>query len=249
MLRLVLVFIYFLPGCIYSQNIHVFYDTDLMDDIKKPVAVSFLKGALISNQKESLYYTLPKDTLVAYNGGEYFVEFEETPDFDLNKVTGDKMYKNISERYCMFQYFFGSKKTIIKDDEYNIKNWEITKNTRTILGYSCQEAVCSFRGRNYKAYFTSELPYSNGPFKFDGLPGLILEIISDDQTVHIYATEIKYTDLEISNPYSNEKKVTSWDDFKKEWKKLYDKQNSYHRTQGAEEDIFPNRQIEYYITD
>lgn len=55
-------------------------------------------------------------------------------------------------------------------------NWEIQDDTLTILGYVCQKAVCEFRGRKYETWFTMELPISDGPWKFSGLPGLILKI-------------------------------------------------------------------------
>lgn len=62
-------------------------------------------------------------------------------------------------------------------------NWEIAEeapdNSAGILGYDCRKATCRFRGRNYIAWFTPAIPVSNGPWKFSGLPGLILKIQDD----------------------------------------------------------------------
>lgn len=55
--------------------------------------------------------------------------------------------------------------------------WIIEPDTLTILGYACQKAIATFRGRNYVSWFASELPINSGPYKFQGLPGLILEIM------------------------------------------------------------------------
>ncbi|HTN68436.1 MAG TPA: GLPGLI family protein, partial [Dysgonamonadaceae bacterium] len=46
---------------------------------------------------------------------------------------------------------------------------------KTLLDYSCQMAVCNFRGREWTAWFATYIPVSDGPWKFGGLPGLIME--------------------------------------------------------------------------
>ncbi|MGV4414597.1 GLPGLI family protein [Chryseobacterium sp. T1] len=54
--------------------------------------------------------------------------------------------------------------------------WEVDeKSQKKILNYLCFKATTNFRGRMIEVYFTKDLPYSAGPFKFYGLPGLILE--------------------------------------------------------------------------
>ncbi len=55
-------------------------------------------------------------------------------------------------------------------------NWTILDSTTTFLGYKVQAAICSFKGRDYFAWFSSEIPVSLGPWKFSGLPGLIVSI-------------------------------------------------------------------------
>ncbi|MDR0541242.1 MAG: GLPGLI family protein [Dysgonamonadaceae bacterium] len=54
--------------------------------------------------------------------------------------------------------------------------WQMTADTMTVLSYLCQKAIIAFRGRQYEAWFAPELPISDGPWKFTGLPGLILAI-------------------------------------------------------------------------
>lgn len=55
-------------------------------------------------------------------------------------------------------------------------DWKIQSDTMHILNYSCQKAICQFRGRNYEAWFTPDINISEGPWKFSGLPGLILKV-------------------------------------------------------------------------
>ena len=54
--------------------------------------------------------------------------------------------------------------------------WQIQSETKKILSYTCQKALGEFRGRKYIAWFTSDIPLSDGPWKFSGLPGLILAV-------------------------------------------------------------------------
>lgn len=66
--------------------------------------------------------------------------------------------------------------SFIFTDELRPQNWEIRDDTTTILGYASQKAICHYRGRDWVAWFTSEIPISEGPWKFYGLPGLITKI-------------------------------------------------------------------------
>ena len=61
------------------------------------------------------------------------------------------------------------------EDELNAQQWEIKDSTKTILDYQCQMATCDFRGREWTAWFTTDIPVNDGPWKFGGLPGLIME--------------------------------------------------------------------------
>lgn len=54
--------------------------------------------------------------------------------------------------------------------------WTMTEETKEILGYPCKSARCFFRGRDYIAYYTDEIPVADGPWKFGGLPGFIMEV-------------------------------------------------------------------------
>ena len=55
--------------------------------------------------------------------------------------------------------------------------WKFSdEETDSIMGYDCRKATVEFAGRNYTAWFTPEIPLPFGPYKFGGLPGLILKL-------------------------------------------------------------------------
>lgn len=59
----------------------------------------------------------------------------------------------------------------VYSDELKPQQWEIHNDTMTVLGYLSQKASCNFRGREFVAWFTTEIPISEGPWKFYGYPG------------------------------------------------------------------------------
>ena len=64
-------------------------------------------------------------------------------------------------------------------------DWELTDSVATVLGYQCQSARCRFRGREWRVFYTEEIPLADGPWKLHGLPGLIMKA-SDDRGHYIF---------------------------------------------------------------
>lgn len=71
----------------------------------------------------------------------------------------------------------------IVDTEYEYSEkmpdfqWTFIPDTvKTVLGYECMAASTEFRGRRYTVWFAPDIPISAGPWKFFGLPGLILAV-------------------------------------------------------------------------
>lgn len=57
-----------------------------------------------------------------------------------------------------------------------MNGWKIEKEFKDILGFKCQKASIAYAGRDFIAWFSEEIPNSDGPYVFNGLPGLILEV-------------------------------------------------------------------------
>ena len=65
------------------------------------------------------------------------------------------------------------------EENMNLFDWKLTSEMKEILGFACIKATCDFRGRNWAAWFTMDIPLQDGPWKFNGLPGLIMRVESE----------------------------------------------------------------------
>lgn len=168
-------------------------------------------------------------------------------DFSIQSEMNEFVYKNYKTQNMHFIDFIGFTEIIIKDN-LNILEWTLNENTKEILGYQCQEATTSYGGRFYIAYYTPEIPISNGPWRFNGLPGLILEAHSHDKVFNLKATSIKIEDkqVEILNPYKSKKQIT-WIEFLDLYKKKYDEVLRNNMTQHGPGQEMAKRGIVEYI--
>lgn len=61
-----------------------------------------------------------------------------------------------------------------------IKNWKLLEETQNINSFHCKKAILNYKGRNWIAWYDDTIPLPYGPYKFTGLPGLIIKIESED---------------------------------------------------------------------
>ena len=76
----------------------------------------------------------------------------------------------------------------------------VEDSTVTVLGYECLMAESEYHGRHWKAWFAPEIPMSFGPWKFHGLPGLILKAEANGG-FSFTATGLELTNRPISPMY------------------------------------------------
>ena len=77
---------------------------------------------------------------------------------------------------------------VVAYEEKLALDWKIQEEKSMIGEYSAQKATTQFGGRSWTAWFSAELPMPDGPYKFHGLPGLIVKI--SDSENH-YSWELK----------------------------------------------------------
>ena len=77
------------------------------------------------------------------------------------------------------------------EEKWSGQDWTLLGDTASFLGHQCQKAICRWRGRDYMAWFAPDIPVSRGPWKFGGLPGLIMKIHDVDSLYVFEAVAIE----------------------------------------------------------
>ncbi len=84
----------------------------------------------------------------------------------------------ISKNYPDFDVFLHTRMMM---DRYKVAEsreikWKILNESKKVGDWQVQKAETDFAGRKWTAWFTTEIPIQDGPYKFHGLPGLIVQI-------------------------------------------------------------------------
>ncbi|MBB6371247.1 GLPGLI family protein [Chryseobacterium shigense] len=110
-------------------------------------------------------------------------------------------------------------------------NWNILNDKQKIGEYNAQKATTEFGGRKWTAWFSTDLPFQDGPYKFFGLPGLIVKIEDDqknyswvlqgnkkvkDYTEYSYIENLMQAKGGKVNELTREKFEKTFNDFKKD---------------------------------
>lgn len=99
---------------------------------------------------------------------------------------------------------------------YNDLVWKIYSKTKKIENFNCQMATTSFGGRNYTAWFCTDLPFNAGPWKLHGLPGLILNVHDETDRIQFNFDGFSQVKNSIDKiPWSNKATEISSNDFEK----------------------------------
>lgn len=135
----------------------------------------------------------------------------------------------------VYQNFNTSKRYTIKSmwgeeihltDSLFKRKWQITESTRKIAGYQCRKAVWKANdSTKIYAWFSYDITTPTGPESFNGLPGTILGLATEDGGVVYFAKKIEIIKPESSRLLpAKKKKVRNIADLKKEMEKEYGKE-------------------------
>jgi len=201
-------------------TVEVFYDytTDLLGATGSEYRIN---SKLTYTKDQSIY---EMDHINSFGFTDSILQVHENKRvFGVKSKKNTFVYKNFIKNTIYTSNNIGFNPFYIKGELDNLIDWKLEDGKKEILGYQCQKATTEFGGRQYEAYFTTEISIPNGPWRFQGLPGLILEVKSIDGAFSLIGSElkIKKEKIEIHNPYANEKTM-SWEGFLILYRKKYD---------------------------
>ncbi|MCT2562516.1 GLPGLI family protein [Chryseobacterium herbae] len=225
-LTILLIFI-FTTSLVFAQNQRFTYEYSFkMDSLNKENVEKEIMNLDITKEGSNFYSALliSRDSL-------FKAQFErgkasQSMIFDMRKVKQTKVNFRVSKDYPNLEtiYHTSISASNIALKEQNKINWTIIPETKTIEGFKVQKATTTFGGRNWIAWFTNDIQIQDGPYKFCGLPGLILSV-GDDKGDHIFnlvgSKKLNYEPLIISSSMkeifvTNEKFNQLWSEYKKD---------------------------------
>jgi GLPGLI family protein len=143
------------------------------------------------------------------------------------------LYKTTSNKYTIYLNYPESQTTVIDFagtlnnfeyiEDFEIPKWTIHKERQAILSHPCRKATCRFRGRDYVAWYATDIPISRGPYKFAGLPGLILKIADTENLYSFECIGIEKINAPMYKIYAKDVKtiLTTRVEFIKAQKRMY----------------------------
>jgi len=186
----------------------------LMEQLKSQLQNDYV---LLFDKIQSSYTVQEKLEAPTQNNGMRMIAFTDE---------SSELYKNTKEkRFTSTRNLFG-KEFLVKDELQDFK-WKLTKESKQIGQYTCYKATTSRMSQGSRtidsdgnetrtegeeiiitSWYTPEIPISNGPDNFWGLPGLILEVHDGNRTLICTKISLSKTDIASIKEPSKGKEVS-----------------------------------------
>jgi len=184
------------PKFDYKVFYELKYQPDSLDEssVKNETMVLFLGNnyskfsSIGQHIKDSVFQTYNNKARTMDNYAEYK---SKIPVIDHKYI----VIKNSKSDEMYFLEKIGKDNLGYKETIENFK-WQIKDEFKTVSGYRTQKAITYFKGREFVAWFSEEIPIPNGPYKFGGLPGLIIQL--NDTKEHYVFNLISFNKLKPS---------------------------------------------------
>jgi GLPGLI family protein len=181
-----------------SAQVEITYQVIYKPDSTKNITVEE-KMILKTNKQESFFYNQNKILADSINDEitKRFVKTGVVSTFTMEHDLNFSIIKNFIDGNSTIVYELDGEHYGILEEQPKIK-WEIQNVYKDILNYRCRKATTYFGNRSWIGWFTNEIPIYDGPYKFHGLPGLIMGIEDVDKDYVFEAIGLKKTNEKIS---------------------------------------------------
>lgn len=172
----------------YSQNQRFSYEYKFVSD----------STAKDKSETELMYLDISKNGSKFYSrdkavADSIMKEMNKKGSNDFSGIKFGKVQHIVEKVYPDFKIYFFNR---IDMDDYKVPDerkfdWKILPDKEKIGEFNAQKATTQFAGRKWIAWFTTDIPFQDGPYKFNGLPGLIIKIEDEANSHSFVLKEVK----------------------------------------------------------
>ena len=165
----------FLAQLSMAQTSRFVYQVTMKSDSMDKANATIETARLDISPEKSLFYgegRIKRDSVMQ--------RMRETRNFDRNAMQNLRssidyiVEKDLIKNIIYFKTRLGRDQYTYEEDRK--MDWKILPETVKIGEYEAQKAETTFAGRKWYAWFTQDIPFQDGPYKFKGLPGLIIKV-------------------------------------------------------------------------
>ena len=165
----------FLAQLSMAQTSRFVYQVTMKSDSTDKANATIENARLDISPEKSLFYgegRIKRDSVMQ--------RMRETRNFDRNAMQNLRssidyiVEKDLIKNITYFKTRLG--RDLYTYEEDRKMDWKILPETVKIGEYEAQKAETTFAGRKWYAWFTQDIPFQDGPYKFKGLPGLIIKV-------------------------------------------------------------------------
>ncbi len=157
------------------------YKQDTNDlDFQREEPMLLIIGEKVSKFTSKNFYRFQQLGRQAEQEGNLRAFLDGVPGSDLRSRFSYTIYKNHPKGALSFVDKI-LPAFLIYEEDLNDFQWLLLNEHDLLSDYTVQKATMHYGGRNWTAWYTTEIPVNNGPYKFGGLPGLILKIHDSEE--------------------------------------------------------------------
>lgn len=175
-------FLLLLGTLLSAQNYRFVYEYKMKPDAERRDSVITDYMNLDTDGKRSYFYNAVKyERDSVYSVDKSFSGLLKSKSYDqnLNYI----VEKNYANKSVSFYDKFKNIHLIIADNA--TPKWKIENEFSKVNHMNSQKATAYFGGRKWEAWFSKDYPINDGPYKFSGLPGLVL-MVRDTEDAHVF---------------------------------------------------------------